>query len=143
MSDSTPTGPTSPDDLERAITVSRAKALRPVLLALHRHLLESERRVYEKLHGRIEGNAAFLQVVINDPQFDWLRSLSQLLLELDDILEPESEVPEPQALEARVRRLLDPDPAGGPFQRRYDGTLQESPDAMLAHSAVMRVLNLF
>ena len=40
-------------------------ALRAPLLALHRALLDHERRVYEKVHGRQSG-ADFLQTVIGD-----------------------------------------------------------------------------
>ena len=53
-------------------------ALRAPLLALHRALLEHERRVYEKVHGR-QSSADFLQTVIGDPAFAWLAGGSSQL----------------------------------------------------------------
>ena len=47
--------------------------LRQILLNLHKALLDSERTAYEISHGAIASPAAFLQLLINDPSFQWLR----------------------------------------------------------------------
>ena len=52
--------------------LQRLEVARTLLLKVHRALLEAERVRYEKARGRIENNSAFLQLVINDPWFDWL-----------------------------------------------------------------------
>ena len=54
------------------------------LLRVHRALLAVERVRYEKVRGRIANNSAFLQLVISDPWFDWLRPMAQLVLMIDE-----------------------------------------------------------
>src|SRR5579859_3824916 len=71
------------------------------LRALHKALLDALRVSFEKLHGRIEGPGAFLQLVLHDPLFAWLRPMSALIAELDDTADGESIVD--GALLSRVR----------------------------------------
>src|SRR5581483_12360597 len=60
--------------------------IRAALLALHRELVEEERRRYEKIHGRQSG-ADFLQTLIADPAFAWLAPLTTLIVRLDELEE--------------------------------------------------------
>ena len=57
------------------------------LLRLHKALLDDERVSYERVHGRIPSNGAFLQLVLGDAWFAWLRPLSQLMVKLDELVE--------------------------------------------------------
>jgi len=59
-------------------------SLRSALLALHRSLIDHERRAYEKAHGRTS-NAEFLQVVAGDPALAWLAPLTALIARLDEV----------------------------------------------------------
>lgn len=112
------------------------------LLRLHKALLDDERVCYERVHGRIPSNGAFLQLVLNDAWFAWLRPLSQLMAKLDEL----SEADEPStgedmsALLARAQRLLMPTEEGEGFGRHYHDALQRSPDVVLAHAAVRTLL---
>ncbi|MDR4466568.1 MAG: hypothetical protein MRJ66_20145 [Nitrospira sp.] len=112
------------------------------LLPLHKALLDDERVCYERVHGRIPSNGAFLQLVLNDAWFAWLRLLSQLMAKLDEL----SEADEPSRREERaavlvsVRRLLTPTEEGEGFGRQYHDALQRSPDVVLAHAAVSTLL---
>ncbi|HQV47302.1 MAG TPA: hypothetical protein PL109_12760, partial [Nitrospira sp.] len=63
------------------------------LLRLHKALLDSERVSYERVHGRIETNGAFFQLVLGDAWFAWLRPLSQLMVKIDELSE-EKEIPD-------------------------------------------------
>ena len=56
------------------------------LLALHKALLDYERIRYERTHGRVESSGAFLQLAIGDPQFAWLRSISEVVVQIDQLL---------------------------------------------------------
>ena len=114
----------------------RLEVARTLLLKVHRALLEAERVRYEKARGRIANNSAFLQLVINDPWFDWLRPMAQMVLLIDerasDRKSPLGEE-EGQALLDRARGLLRADPEGDAFQRLYAEALQHSPSlAVLA-----------
>ena len=112
------------------------------LLRLHKALLDDERVSYERVHGRIPSNGAFLQLVIGDAWFAWLRPLSQLMATLDELGE-EDKSPDGQdtvTLVASIRTLLTPTEAGEGFGRQYHDALQREPDVMLAHAAVKALL---
>jgi hypothetical protein len=112
------------------------------LLRLHKALLDDERVSYERVHGRISSNGAFLQLVLNDAWFTWLRPLSQLMVKLDEFSdEKESSTHEEvSVLLSSVRTLLTPTEAGEGFGRQYYNALQRSPDVVLEHAAVRALL---
>ncbi|MGQ0555130.1 MAG: hypothetical protein ACT4PN_04205 [Nitrospiraceae bacterium] len=112
------------------------------LLRLHKALLDDERVSYERVHGRISSNGAFLQLALNDAWFAWLRPLSQSIAKLDELSEsddPSSREVIP-ALLASVKTLLIPAEGGEGFGRQYHNALQRSPDVVLAHAAVRSLL---
>ena len=47
--------------------------VRQLLLELHKALLDSERTQYEIVHGPLASPAVFLQLLIGDDKFAWLR----------------------------------------------------------------------
>lgn len=119
--------------------------LRHGLLRLHKLLLELERRDYERSRGRIGNSYEFLQLVLKDPWFDWLHRLSELIVQIDEALDTrESETPlteeDAKALIERAKTLLAPSESGTQFQKNYFLALQQSPDVVLLHSEVMRLL---
>jgi hypothetical protein len=108
--------------------------LRRALLRLHKVLLDWERSGYERIHGR-QSSHDLLRALLNDPQFAWLRPMSQLIVRIDEIL---SEKTPPMrndvdAIVAQVRALTSPNEGGSIYERRYDMALQEHPDAVFAH----------
>ena len=109
--------------------------LRPALLALHRELLEAQRIDAERFGGRMSAGEV-LQAAIDDPRFDWLRTLSELVAQLDGA---ESE-DEAGAAAGRVRELLAPPDEATPFGRQYLRALQRHPGVVLAHRDVTRAL---
>lgn len=112
------------------------------LLRLHKALLDDERVSYERVHGRIPSNGAFLQLALNDAWFAWLRPLSQLIAKLDELSESNDPAPREAipALLASVRTLLIPTEEGEGFGRQYYDALQRSPDVVLEHAAVGALL---
>ena len=118
------------------------REVRHSLLRLHKALLESEREVYERMRGRIENNYKFLELLMHDPWFDWLHRLSELIVQIDERLDAEEPPAEKDAktLVNQTRILLTPSENGSEFQRRYFTALQESPDVVLAHGEVVRLL---
>ncbi|HSF67412.1 MAG TPA: hypothetical protein VLA67_08275 [Nitrospiraceae bacterium] len=112
------------------------------LLRLHKALLDDERVSYERVHGLIRSNGAFLQLVLGDAWFAWLRPLSQLMVKLDELAETDeaSVSAEIVALLASARTLLTPTEEGEGFGRQYHDALQREPDVVLAHAAVTALL---
>ena len=116
--------------------------LRTALLHLHKTLLEWERAAYERIHGRASPNN-LLTALMNDPQFAWLRPLSELIVRIDESLEidaldgPEIDV---KAIVSLASSAIVADEHGGIVAQRYHQALQEYPDAVFAHRAVTTVL---
>ncbi len=112
------------------------------LLRLHKALLDDERVSYERVHGRIPSNGAFLQLALNDAWFAWLRPLSQLIAKLDELSESNDSAPREAipALLASAQTLLIPTEEGQGFGRQYHDALQRNPDVVLAHAAVRSLL---
>jgi hypothetical protein len=123
-------------------TRSQLVNARQVLLRLHKTLLEFEREAYERGQGRISNSYAFLQLVMSDPWFAWLRQLSELIVEMDELLaarEPASETTA-LALMEQSRVLLTPTESGSEFQRKYFTAMQQSPEVVVAHAEFAKVL---
>jgi catechol 2,3-dioxygenase len=120
----------------------RLRDLRTRLLQLHKVLLEDTRAAYELDRGRVGSNANLLQLVINDPWFAWLHSLSEMVVRIDEAVEPDSPATQPDAalLVDQVERLLTASESGDGFARRYYEALQRQPAVVLAHADVRRVL---
>jgi hypothetical protein len=122
----------------------RTAALRPVrqaLLDLHKQLLEAERAEYERAHGRVQPGE-LLQLLLGDPQFAWLRSVSELIVRIDEMAEAEEPPPGDavRQLLSVVERLLAQPDSGSEFARRYEETLQRNPSLVVHHGRVMHAL---
>jgi hypothetical protein len=115
--------------------------LRRALLHLHKTLLDWERVAYERIHGRASSHA-LLQAILNDPQFAWLRPLSELIVRIDELLDHEAPdtSADVNAILDRARSLVSPEDMASPYAQRYHAALQEHPDAVLAHRPVTVLL---
>lgn len=115
--------------------------LRIKLLRLHKLLLDSERITYEQVRGQVS-RGELLQLVINHDQFAWLHRLSELIVQIDDLLSADEPVTSEaiSALIADVRTLLTPDEVGNDFAMKYNTALQRNPDVVLAHADVVMLL---
>jgi len=56
------------------------------LLHLHQTLLDMERKSFETTHGRVN-SGELLQLVLNHEQFAWLRIISALVVQIDEMLD--------------------------------------------------------
>lgn len=120
---------------------ARLTALRNGLLRLHKCLLDSERGAYERDIARITTAGQYLNLVLSDPWFAWLRDLSQFIVVIDEALALDEPVTAADAvrLVAQARELISPDEEGSGFRRHYFDTMQRDPAVVLAHRDMMRV----
>lgn len=119
--------------------------LRNRLLQLHKVLLEDERRTYERVHGRIPSPGAFLQLLLSDSWFAWLRPVTSLVVEIDEALagkEPTTEELTQQLLR-RARGLLTETEGGRGLGKGYFDALQRNPDVAVSHGEVMKIFLAF
>ena len=114
--------------------------LRFKLLQLHEYLLEMERANFEKMFGRVN-SGELLQLLINHAQFAWLRMISALVVQIDEMLtadEPAAPA-DVHSLFMQARNLLTTSD-NNEFREKYQAALQNEPDVVMAHSAVMKLL---
>jgi hypothetical protein len=118
----------------------RLRDLSHRLLRLHKLLLDRERRRHEDRHGAIPPRELF-HLLIADPRFAWLRSLSAMIASIDELVDADETIGG-EHVDAAVReayRLLKSG-EGGEFQARYREALQDSPEVVMAHADVSKVL---
>jgi len=117
----------------------RLRELSTRLLRLHRLLLDGERLAYETRHGAVAAGDLF-RLVLDDPQFAWLRSLSALIARIDAAIDAEDALGshDVDAAFREVYRLLKGG-EGGDFRVKYHEALQRSPDVVMAHAAVSKL----
>ena len=126
------------------LTTEARQHLREVrnrLLDLHKLLLDDERAVYEQLYGRIS-NQAMLQLLISDQRFAWLRRLSTLVVEIDELLASKTTVTmeDGQNLTDLTSRLLRFDDDDEVFGQKYHAALQRQPQTALLHDELVKLL---
>lgn len=128
-------------DVNRAERVDR---LRPVLLELHKAMLDAQRIQYERLHGRIETSGEFLGLVLNHPEFEWIRALSALIARLDEWAEDmEGEGDgEFDNLVGRLRSLIRPEGTNTDFTAKYWTMVEGEPAVTVAHVKAWRLVSV-
>jgi hypothetical protein len=132
-----------PPQTTPAAPAERLTRLRNGLLRLHKALLDSERSAYERDVERITSPGHFLNLLLEDPFFGWLRELSQLIVLVDETLAQEQAPTPSDALRliSQARELISPAEAGDRFARRYWEAMQRDPSAVLAHRDMVRVFD--
>jgi hypothetical protein len=120
----------------------RLRTLRPLLLNLHKALMEHERATYEQAYGAIANRGEYLQLVLGHEWFNWLRPISQMIVRIDEQLNAKKpdEAESAEALLAAVRMLLTPLQDGTPVEHRYAQAIQSSPEIALLHAQFSHIL---
>lgn len=114
------------------------------LLRLHKALLDVQRRSHDADSLPVRSRTELLQLVLGDAEFAWLRTLSTLIVQVDELVQTDELATEDDArgLLERARGLIQPGDAGTApdFASRYKDALQSSPDVVVAHGALVAFL---
>ena len=124
------------------------QALARALRDLHRALVDSAHADYLREHA-IGGDVtpgALLRLLTSDPYFEWLRSLSELMVDLDLIRERDDreEFVRSGAVRGAVEDLVTPpvlSETPSPFGQCYWPYVQNAPNVAMAHADLKRVLS--
>ena len=119
--------------------------LASALRDLHRALLERARRDYERERGGGVTPGQLLQLLATYPYFEWLRSLSELMVDLDSLRDAAPALMEEVATAVRPAVeyfILVPrtKQAAHPFADRYWPYVQDDPHVAMAHAAVKQTI---
>jgi hypothetical protein len=114
------------------------------LRELHRTLLERARRDYEREHHPVNAGQ-FLQLLATDPYFNWLRSLSELMVDIDIARDAGPSIMDElsSAVRPAVEHLLHipkTTEATNPFAERYWPYVQDDPHVAIAHVALKQTI---
>ena len=119
---------------------ARLREVRLRLLHLHQTLLEMERKNFERTHGRVN-SGEMLQLVINHAQFAWLRMVSALVVQIDEMLDADEPVTDADVINLITgARQLFTASDNKEFSDKYQAALQQEPEVVMAHSALMKLL---
>jgi hypothetical protein len=117
-------------DADLAQARQKLTEVRHLLLTLHKALLDSERTSYELVHGTIPSAGSFLQLLINDNWFAWLRPITTLLVQIDESLaakNPPATARDFDRLIIDTRALLSASREEDVFWKRYSTVVARDP----------------
>ncbi len=122
------------------------KRLAVALRGLHRALIQNARRDYERDHHQVLTSGRFLQLLMSDAFFAWLRPLSELMADVDHICDFDRVARDElsDAVRAAVELLIGGQRTTGPFEafgRHYRTYLTDDPDVAMAHADVKRAVS--
>jgi hypothetical protein len=125
---------------------SRLGTVASALRSLHRALVERVRRDVEQQRQTVIMPGAWLQMLTTDAQFAWLRSLSELMVDLDVFGEADPAPAEDDlsAIRGEIERLVAPSTVPGlesDFARHYWRCVHDEPQVAIAHAAVRQALD--
>lgn len=113
---------------------------RDLLLKLHKTLLDHERRIYEGINGATTP-AQFLNILLEDPDFAWMRKFSSLIVEIDEMFDQKDGLSD-EVIElhiAKLRDLIAMKDEDETFRAKYQAGLQQDLDAA-AHQGALKEL---
>lgn len=122
--------------------INLLKEARLQLLKLHKLLIDIERENYEQTNGKIT-SGQFLNLLLNDANFAWLRKFSTLIVEIDEMMDLNDGFSE-EMLEkhlTQMKNLLNLDVGDEEFESKYRSILQTSPEAAGRHSDLKNLLS--
>lgn len=123
-------------------TRTTLKDLSKAMLRLHKTLLDASKAEYEEENGKISNVNAYLQLVIDDPHFAWLRKISSMIALLDEaasIRRPASET-EAQGLLNQAKLLFYFEDGDEQFNNKFQAALQNNSDAVVNYNDTINLL---
>jgi hypothetical protein len=118
------------------------KEARLQLLKLHKLLVDNERVAYERSYGQVT-SGHFLNILINDKDFKWLKRFSSLIVEIDKMFDLDDgasvNMLENQLLQ--MKDLLELNNSDDEFRSKYNKALQNNPEIQGKHQKLKKILS--
>lgn len=116
------------------------KSSRNLLLKLHKTLVDHERRLYEGINGPLTAGQ-FLNVLIEDQDFAWLRKFSMLIVDIDEMFAQKDGFSASMVADhiSALRNLVSMEGEDEEFLAKYQGALQQDIEAA-THQGDLRTL---
>jgi hypothetical protein len=114
---------------------------RNILLKLHKSLIDFERAAYEQSHGEMNAGQ-FLNALLDDQFFSWLRKFSMLIVEIDEMFDLNDGISAEMTVSSlqKIRELIDTASPDQDFRARYRNALQSDPETAGVHAQLQGLL---
>ena len=120
----------------------RLRNARNLLLKLHKSLVDHERAIWEGINGPAT-SGQFLNVLLEDKDFAWLRKFSTLIVDIDEMFAQKDGF----AAEAvdlhleKLRQLISMNDEDEDFKAKYQAALQQDLDAASSQGDLRSLLS--
>jgi hypothetical protein len=115
---------------------------RNILLSLHKTLIDFERTTFERVNGQMNA-AQFLNVLLEDENFAWLRKFSMLIVEIDEMFDLNDGISN-EMIRLNLSKISELVSMEGPdefFRAKYRHALQNDSDAAGDHAKLQGLLS--
>jgi len=110
--------------------VELLRSSRNLLLTMHKSLVDLERSLYEGMRGPVT-SGQFLNLLLEDKDFAWLRKFSTLIVDIDEMFAQKDGFTN-EAVNihlAKMRQIIAMDNDDEDFVAKYRGALQQNSEA--------------
>lgn len=123
-------------------SAEKLKNARNILLKLHKAMLDLERDMYEGIHGNV-GPAQFVNLLMEDEDFGWLRKFSMLIVEIDEMfdLKDGGSAELVKANLDKVKELVEMSEPDEYFRAKYQFAIQRDSNSAALHSQLKVLLS--
>lgn len=120
----------------------KLKRARDILLKLHKSMLDLERELHEGIHGKLSAGE-FLNLLLENEDFAWLRQFSMLIVEIDEMFDLKTALTD-EMIDVNLRKVRELVGMSEPdeyFRAKYQFALQRDANAAGLHSQLKSLLS--
>jgi hypothetical protein len=129
----------TPDDAERAALRQTLRDVSKQLLPLHRALIDVAKQDYAFAVGPVDTPTQLLQLLQQDPFFEWLKPITSLIVDIDEMVRRDFTRDDSNDILARLDRMFGAN-ADASFAERYVPMLQRDLDVAASHAALRKLI---
>jgi hypothetical protein len=131
----------TPDSPERAVQRAALRDVSVALLPLHRYLIDEARADYAFAYeSQITNPVHLLQMLKDDPFFAWLKPLTAVIVDIDEMVRTDFQASDADAIYDRLDALVGSSAGESDFATHYREILQRDVNVAMAHAAVRQTL---
>ncbi len=122
--------------------IQSLKESRLKLLRLHKLLVDIERENFENLNGKIS-SGYYLNLLVNDSNFEWLRKFSTLIAEIDEMFDLDDgyTINRIDKYLSQMRDLLDAETTDKDFNKKFKNILQVNSEVADKRKKIIKLIS--
>jgi hypothetical protein len=122
----------TPDSPERAELRAALREISKALIPLHRHLIDAARSDYAFAYDTAATPSQLVELLQNDPFFAWLKPLTALIVDIDEMARRDFDEASVRAIPRRIEEMF--------AVEQYVTMLQRDVEVAGAHAVVRKAL---